>query len=236
VSNESTIAAALTSFLRGKGFSPSQTQIADAGALGNLQAESGFSPSALARNDGGPGVDAHGIAQWEGGRYSGPHGLQAYASKTGGNASDLRTQIGFLESELSGPKSSTLTALKSAPNASAAALDFATGFEGNNPSSDGTRESNATSIFGQIRAGTLGTATAGSTDTSGGVATVQNASLTSHLLGGVGSTVGGWILKGVLVAGGLGIIGLGLFRASAPARNDAKQALSDAAPLAAAAA
>ena len=64
------------------------------GAMGNIKAESGFSPTALNSSSG-----AYGLAQWLGGRLS---SLKTYAKSKGVTEEDDITQIEFLVAELTG--------------------------------------------------------------------------------------------------------------------------------------
>lgn len=220
MSNQDTITSALYSFFTGKGFSPAQATIATAGAEGNLQTESSFNPAAYNTNEG-----AQGIAQWEGGR--GDNGaLGAYAAKTGGSVTSLTTQIGFLESELNGPYAGTVAGLRSASTPAQAALVWAQDFEGNAPASDGARESNAASIYQGFK-GNLASLAAGVIPAS---ATATETSATSSIAGDILGPIGNYILKGVLVIGGLGLVVVGLYRAS----GAQPPSLKDAAALAAA--
>lgn len=76
--------------LRGAGFSEAQT----AGAMGNIEAESGFDSSIVERGSGA----GFGLCQWTGGRRT---KLQSYASSAGKNANDVNTQLDFLIAEMS---------------------------------------------------------------------------------------------------------------------------------------
>lgn len=64
-----------------------------AGGLGNIQVESGFSPTSYNPNEG-----AIGICQWEGGRRT---GLQALAAANGMKETDIRAQLMWMNTELS---------------------------------------------------------------------------------------------------------------------------------------
>lgn len=69
------------------------------GVLGNFSVETGgsFDPNSLGRNDGGPGVDAIGIAQWEGTRRD---ALQAMARQMHGKETDLNVQLAYFNQEI----------------------------------------------------------------------------------------------------------------------------------------
>lgn len=102
----------ITSDLAAAGFSSAQI----AGVEGNLQIESGFNPSAINVKE-----NAHGIAQWEGGRWT---ALQQYAAGQGKPWNDLNTQVGFLVSELRGPESAAMSGLAQATTPVQAATVF----------------------------------------------------------------------------------------------------------------
>lgn len=76
-----------------KGLTPEQS----AGIVGNLRQESGVNPSAdnPAASGGGGG-----IAQWEGGRWSGPDGLLAFAQENDKPWDDLGLQLDFIWHEM----------------------------------------------------------------------------------------------------------------------------------------
>lgn len=113
MSNAGTVA----SFLQSKGL----PDVAIAGVLGNLQVESGISPTAYNAKE-----QAIGLAQWELGRRT---NLQAYAKAHGGKETDLSMQLGYLWSELTGSYSGALTHLKSATSAAQAATIWDAEFE-----------------------------------------------------------------------------------------------------------
>lgn len=130
MSNQSTI----TTFLRGKGLTTAQV----AGVAGNLQIESGFSPTAY-----NPGEKAIGIAQWEGSRRT---ALQAYARKAGTSETDLKTQLGFLWHELTTSESGALAALRATSTPAAAAAAFDKRYERSSGKARSARESAANVI------------------------------------------------------------------------------------------
>lgn len=126
---------------------------AAAGVLGNLQTESGFNPNAYNANE-----NAHGFAQWEGGRWSGANGLQAFASQHNLSATSTQAEIGYLDYELTHGYSGVLSSLRgitgsSSSDATNAAQIFQSRFEGSTPDSLGARESNARSILTQLNTG-----------------------------------------------------------------------------------
>lgn len=113
----STNAGTVASFLRSKGLSDN----AIAGVLGNLQVESGISPTSANPTEG-----AIGLAQWEKGRRG---ALDSYAAAHGGKETDLATQLGFMWSELTGQFSGVLTNLKGASSPAQAATIWDTQYE-----------------------------------------------------------------------------------------------------------
>lgn len=125
-------------------FGLNDTQVA--AFLGNLQAESNFSPTALAKNDGGPGVDAIGIAQWEGGRRT---ALQKLAASMGLAETDLTAQIAYLNQELGsgGNRSGVIPALKAGTSLNQDTMIVMQQFEGAAPASAGQRQSYAAAIL-----------------------------------------------------------------------------------------
>lgn len=133
----------ITAYLRGKGLTAAQI----AGVEGNLQVESGADPNPAAYN---PGENAHGVAQWEGGRWA---ALQSFAAARGARPTDLGTQLDFMWSELTGPESGALAALQAATTPSAAAAAFDQQYERSSAASLPTRIANAQAIVGQVPAG-----------------------------------------------------------------------------------
>jgi hypothetical protein len=124
---QSSNAAAIVAFLRSKGLSDNQI----AGVLGNLQEESGLSPTAYNGREG-----AIGIAQWEKGRRI---ALQNYAAAHGGKETDLNMQLGYLWHELTSSESGALAALKGAGSASEAAAAWDANFERSDGTTRGAR-------------------------------------------------------------------------------------------------
>jgi hypothetical protein len=115
----------ITAFLVGKGLTPAQV----AGVEGNFYVESKFDPTALNQKEG-----AIGFAQWEGDRRT---ALQRFAASQGRTETDTQTQLDYLWSELTGPESAALAALKTAKTPEAAASVFDQKFE---RSSGGARQ------------------------------------------------------------------------------------------------
>jgi hypothetical protein len=85
MSNRDTIDAFLAGTLR-------FTRAGRAGALGNIEVESNYSPTAY-----NPGEHAIGLCQWELGRRT---ELQRYAARHSGHETDLAMQLGFMATEL----------------------------------------------------------------------------------------------------------------------------------------
>jgi hypothetical protein len=75
------------------------TKIQAAGIVGNLIKESGLNPSAINRNDAGPGFDSVGLAQWNKSRLA---NLQSYAATKGKPFTDFQIQLEFINIELNG--------------------------------------------------------------------------------------------------------------------------------------
>jgi flagellum-specific peptidoglycan hydrolase FlgJ len=95
-------AKATWTFFTGKGYSDHAT----AGIMGNLKQESGLDPTKK-QYGGGPG---RGIAQWTvgSGRFK---GLEAHAKSKGKDWTDLQSQLEWIDLELNGKDSTTLSKL-----------------------------------------------------------------------------------------------------------------------------
>lgn len=92
-------------YFLGRGLTAEQS----AGIVGNLIQESNVNPSSdnpAAAGGGG------GIAQWEGGRWSGPNGLLAFAQEQGKPWDDLGLQLDFIWKEMPGQYAGDVDALK----------------------------------------------------------------------------------------------------------------------------
>jgi hypothetical protein len=110
-------------YFRGKGL----TSIQAAGIIGNLDQESGMSPTAA--QSGGPG---RGIAQWStGGRWDSSSGDNAtwYAGKQGQSVWSLQLQLDFIWYELTTFSAFGLATLEQSTSVAAATGDFARDFE-----------------------------------------------------------------------------------------------------------
>ena len=103
IGNISDNAQAAWTYFTGAGFTPQCT----AGIMGNLQQESGIEPT-KEQYGGGPG---RGIGQWTVSeeRFA---GLKAHASSKGKDWTDLQSQLEWVDLELQGKDSSTLSHLK----------------------------------------------------------------------------------------------------------------------------
>lgn len=99
-------------FFQGKGYSKEQA----AGIVGNLSHESDFNTSASGDNG-----TAFGIAQWRGERLD---GLKAYAASKGKPATDLQTQLEYVDQELNSSESGAKAKLASAKSTQEATQAF----------------------------------------------------------------------------------------------------------------
>jgi hypothetical protein len=93
--------------LRSMGYSKAAT----AGIMGNMQQESGVNPSAIQGNGRGP---AAGIVQWENYNTKSARwaSMAQYASSKGKEWTDLQSQLEYLDKEMRGADSTTLSLLK----------------------------------------------------------------------------------------------------------------------------
>ena len=100
-------AKAVYTFLTGKGYTPE----AACGILGNMAQESGVDPTRVQTGSG----HAAGICQWESYKYKKDRwkGLSDYAASKGKDWKDLQSQLEWLDMELAGKDSCTLSYLKS---------------------------------------------------------------------------------------------------------------------------
>lgn len=127
-------AATIRRVLKSEGFS----DIAIAGALGRLRAESSLDPNALRKNDAGPGKHSYGLLQWNRERFS---GLKAFAQKAGRPWNDVETQARYFAAEAKGLNGEgkwgkKLLNAKNTTQAAQAAISMARpqGWSANNPS------------------------------------------------------------------------------------------------------
>lgn len=104
-------------YFRSKGLTSAQA----AGVAGNFVVESGVDPTRV-----NPNENAHGIGQWEGGRWG---ALQQFAAMQHRNVNDLATQEDFAWWELNGPEKGALSALEQTTTAGDAAAVFDQDYE-----------------------------------------------------------------------------------------------------------
>lgn len=128
--------------LRAVGFN----NAAAAAILGNIQVESGFSPTAYNAGEG-----AIGFCQWEHGRRL---ALQAYARAHGSTETDPAMQFGYMMRELNTAFVHVYLQLKALPNTSGGASYGAAVWDAQYEISSGeareTRKSNAVAIFNTL--------------------------------------------------------------------------------------
>ena len=107
ISGETDTAKAVYKFFTGKGYTPA----AACGILGNMEQESGVNPKSIQGGGKGP---AAGICQWENYNQKSARwkGLSDYASSKGKDWTDLQSQLEWLDMELQGKDSRTLSLLK----------------------------------------------------------------------------------------------------------------------------
>ena len=113
-----------------------------AGALGNLQVESGFSPTAGNANEG-----AIGIAQWEGGRRT---ALQQMAASMGLQETDGNAQLAFMKHELDTSRADVYAYMIAAVDPVSAAAYWDSRYEVSAGTTRGEREANAKAIYAQL--------------------------------------------------------------------------------------
>jgi hypothetical protein len=181
------------------GLTPAQA----AGVAGNLQVESGFSPTAYNPREG-----AIGLAQWEKGRRT---ALQSFAAQRGTSENDLSTQIDYLIYELQGPESGALTKLKATSDPGSAAAVFDQYFERSDGKARDRRVADAQAIASgnPTASGSSGSASASTSGSSGSSGESLAASLDTGLLTSWAPAVFtiGMKVLGVGAAAGLLIVG-----------------------------
>lgn len=123
------------------------TDAGAAAAMGNMEVESTFSPTAY-----NPTEHAIGEVQWEGGRRT---NLQEWARAHGGNETDIAMQMSFMGHELSTSYPDVLTAMRTATDPGTAAAYWDQHYEVSSGTTRTDRVSNARQIFNMIRSGTL---------------------------------------------------------------------------------
>lgn len=154
----------ITAFLIGKGLKPAQV----AGVEGNLYIESKLNPAAS-----NPAEGAIGLAQWEGPRRT---ALQRFARSQGRTETDLTTQLEFLWSELNGPESAALAALKGAGTPAAAASVFDQQYERSSGGARQARIDAANKIFTGVDLPNGSSTSGGSSSSGGGLGTLDTLS------------------------------------------------------------
>lgn len=223
----------LAAVLRSDGFSPAGV----AGWEGNTEVESGFDSTRENKAEG-----AIGFQQWEGDRRT---VLDRLAASMGLAETDPRAQEEMIVTELQGYPQ-LLQELRSTTDAGQAAADVDAIYERSSGSARGQRIADARAIYAQIQAGQpIGqgpNSGGGAADFAsfGGAANLKNPfpggawdplnwpnEVTNSAGQAVGSVAGGvlkvalpFLTKATFVVGGLGLVVLGLYRASEPARQD----------------
>ena len=177
------------------GLTPAQA----AGVAGNFEVESGLNPGAY-----NPGENAHGLAQWEGGRWT---TLQRFAAQNGTSPTDLHTQLQFLGAELHGPESGALAHLQAASDPANAAAAFDQYYERSSGSARQKRIADANAIAAGRDPGSSSSSGGGSSSSSSS----SGQSVASRMGGlfgwqGAAFTVGIKVL-GAAAAAGLVIVG-----------------------------
>lgn len=135
----STVAAWLDAFFRGQGFSGNNLKAADAAFLGNFTVESGVSPTSYNAAE-----NAHGLANWEGGRWT---ALQSYAAAHGLSPTSMAADLGYLGQELTGSYSGVVANLRGVTNPGQAAQIVQSQFEGSTVASLPQRQADASAIY-----------------------------------------------------------------------------------------
>lgn len=161
-----------------------------AGVAGNLEVESGFSPTAANPREG-----AIGIAQWEGGRRQ---ALDAYATSTGGSETSLATQLGFLGQELHGSEAGAFQKLLATSDPGSAAAAFDQYYERSSGAARSTRVADAQAIAG------------GHPNATGSSSSSADGGGNSSGSGSIASNVGGWMgLGSTFFTIGIKVLGVG---------------------------
>lgn len=137
--------ATIYSYLKSMG----ATDIAAAGILGNMQVESGFSPTAY-----NPNEDAWGLSQWELGRLT---ALQSYATNLKEDFKSLTAQLGFFNDEVTSSYAGAWKQINTATTPQQAASIWDNQYEKSSGSTDAQRQANAAAIYSQIQAGQIPT-------------------------------------------------------------------------------
>ena len=98
-----------------QGYTPEQA----AGIVGNLTRESGMRTDARNPNDGGPGKDSVGLAQWNRERLE---GLERFANQRGASKYDFETQLAYVDYELKNSERSAGNSLRGSTDVGSATL------------------------------------------------------------------------------------------------------------------
>jgi hypothetical protein len=116
-----------------------------AGALGNLQQESGFNPNGPYGDNG----TSHGIAQWHAGRLS---ALNSFCAnhKPPLNPLSLEGQLPFMKHELDTSYADVYGVMRLASDPSQAAAYWGSRYEGFGDNSGPTRQANARAIYAEL--------------------------------------------------------------------------------------
>ena len=133
-------AAAIWQFLASKGL-PAPVI---AGLMGNFEVESDFDTGAY-----NAGENAHGIVQWEGGRWT---GLEDYASSHGGSPTDLNMQLGYLWQELTTSYSNVLSTIRTMTDPGQVAAYVDANYEVSSGAARSERVANAQNILSVFHA------------------------------------------------------------------------------------
>jgi predicted PurR-regulated permease PerM len=121
-------------FFKSKGYSSDQVS----GIIGNLMTESNLDPNSKS------GDGSYGIAQWRGGRLQ---GLYDFASKNGSDASDINTQLAYIEYELNNSESNAKAQLQNSSGAKDSAYAFSKYYERPAWSENPQRQDNAADVY-----------------------------------------------------------------------------------------
>src|ERR1700722_10372316 len=136
------------SYFIGQGLTPVQA----AGIVGNLEQESGVSPT-IAQYGGGPG---RGIAQWStGGRWDTDHddNVAWYAQQQGQSEYSLTLQLAFIWYELQTFSNYGLSPLRASTSVSSATIAFQNDFEGCGTCAQSTRIAYAQAVLNAYGSG-----------------------------------------------------------------------------------
>jgi hypothetical protein len=183
----------ITAFLKGKGLTAAQI----AGVEGNLQIESGFSPTAY-----NPGEGAIGLAQWEKGRRA---NLQSFAKEHGALAAILGTSTAADAATAFDQKYERSAGTSRQKRIDAAANIFAGGVVGGsgqvNTGAGSAQPAGAFSMPGWLDG--LGSLIVPGW---GAVGTDPGGALSGVTPSAIGATLGRWIVDGLLIISGIVLV------------------------------